>query len=88
MHSEQRKSFQIIVAALSVSLSLFCWAVVRPHVPKTENLAQLGFALLLLVAIPGFMSIFKVILPIVILKIWPQLDKPKQTQPNKIGESL
>lgn len=85
---EQRKSFQIAVFTFSICLSILCWLIVRPYVPKTDTLAQCAFALLLLAAIMGFISTFKLIFALLLTKMWPQLDAPVDKHISKADQSI
>lgn len=66
---EQRKSFQITIVILSTALSMICWLILRPYIPKSDSLSQIAFNLILLAAIPGFMFTFKLLLPLIVSKI-------------------
>ncbi len=71
---EQRKSFQITIVILSTALSMICWLILRPYIPKSDSLIQIAFTIILLAAIPGFMFTFKLLLPLIVSKIWPSLE--------------
>lgn len=80
---EQRKSLQISIVILSTSLSMICWLILRPHIPKSDSLSQIAFTLTLLAAIPGFMFTFKLLLPLIINKVWPSLGATGNTPKSK-----
>ena len=72
---EHRRWFNMLVSILGVSIALICLIVVRMQIPKSEQHVQLALALLFIGAVSGFIALFRLFLPLILLKIWPKLEE-------------
>ena len=74
MPLELRKSFQLIIGALSLALCVACWLAVRNVFSTCEANAQVALGLLLVVSPAGFYRLFMAIVPLVLVKAFPSLE--------------
>ena len=72
---EHRRWFNMLVSILGVSIALVCFIVVRMQIAKSEQYVQLALALLFIGAVSGFIALFRLFLPLILLKIWPKLEE-------------
>ena len=72
---EHRRWFNMLVSILGVSIALVCLIVVRMQIANSEQHVQLALALLFIGAVSGFIALFRLFLPLILLKIWPKLEE-------------
>jgi hypothetical protein len=75
MPIELRKWFQLSTASLSILFSALCWLAIRAYIPASDLGAQIAASALMVAAIPGFFSLLRLSLPLLLLKLWPGLEK-------------
>lgn len=71
MPLELRKSFQITIGVISMALSAICWLLVRPYLQDADRAAQIAFATLTFVTIPGFLMVLRLTIPMILVKLFP-----------------
>jgi uncharacterized membrane protein YhdT len=75
MPIELRKWFQLFIVLLSILFTGFCWLAIRAYIPAADLGAQIGASVLMMAAMPGFFSLLRLSLPLLLLKLWPGLEK-------------
>jgi hypothetical protein len=75
MAIELRKWFQLFVVLLSILFTGLCWLAIRTYIPAADLGAQIGASALMIAAIPGFFSLLRLFLPLLLLKLWPGLER-------------
>jgi uncharacterized membrane protein YhdT len=75
MPIELRKWFQLFVVLLSILFTGLCWLAIRAYIPAADLGAQIAASALMIAAIPGFFSLLRLFLPLLLLKLWPGLEK-------------
>lgn len=71
MPLELRKGFQIAIALISLVLAATCWLLIRPYLKDADNAAQAAFATLSIVTVPGFTTVLRLFLPLILVKLFP-----------------
>jgi hypothetical protein len=77
MSIELRKWFQLTIAAISILLSAVCWFSIRSYIPALDVGAQIAVSALLtllIAAIPGFFQLFRIFVPLLVVKLWPEMQ--------------
>lgn len=72
---ENKKWFNISVTMLSTGIALVCMLMIRSYIPKTDQYAYLALAILFIGAVSGFSGLFRLVLPLILVKLWPKLDE-------------
>lgn len=75
MPIELRKWFQIFIGVLSLLLSILCLLAIRSALPESATLALAALCALFIGAISGFYNLFRVFLPLIMLRLWPGIEK-------------
>ena len=74
---EFRRWFQLVVVLLSFAIAFPCFWVLRSAVPQAEDGLQICLLVLFVGAFAGFDRLLTLFLPIVIFKLWPQIESPR-----------
>ena len=74
MPIELRRWFQAFIGALSLLITGSCLLLVRSALPAGADAASIGVSILFIAAIPGWIQIFRMFLPLLLVKLWPSLD--------------
>ena len=74
---EFRRWFQLVAVLLSLAIALPCFWVLRSALPQAEDGLQIFLLVLFVGAFAGFDRLLTLFLPIVILKLWPQIESPR-----------
>ncbi|MFZ6747760.1 hypothetical protein [Undibacterium sp. Ren11W] len=77
MPIELRKWFQLTVGAISILVSIVCWLSIRSYIPASDVGAQIAASVLQIAAIPGFFQLFRIFLPLLLVKLWPGMEGRK-----------
>lgn len=72
---ETKRWFNISVAILGTSIALICMLMVRSYIPKTDQHTHLALAILFIGAVSGFVGLFRLILPLILVKAFPKLEE-------------
>lgn len=71
---ELRKSFQIAIAILSILFTLISWYTIHSALPISASTANVVLSLLLGIFFLGFYNMLRLLLPILVVYIWPKLE--------------
>ena len=74
---ELRRWFNALVGLLGIATSVICFFVVRSALPETALSANVALTLLFLGAMGGFTTLLKLLLPLLIVKLWPSIEAPQ-----------
>ena len=72
---ENKRWFNISVAILGTSIALVCMLMIRSYIPKSDQHTHLALAILFIGAVSGFVGLFRLILPLILVKLFPKLDE-------------
>ena len=76
MPLEFRRSFKVVVGVLSFATSVVCFFLLRSALPASETGLQVALYVLFIGAIAGLDRLLTRFLPLLLLKLWPQLESP------------
>lgn len=74
MPIELRKWFQVAIGILSLLLSILCLLAIRTSLPVSASVAQVALSVLFIASISGFYNLFRLFLPLILLKLWPGIE--------------
>jgi hypothetical protein len=77
MPLEFRTSFKVVVGAVGFATAVVCFFLLRSAVPTSETGLQVALYLLFIGAIAGFDRLLTRFLPLLLLRLWPQLESTK-----------
>lgn len=73
---ELRKWFNVLVALLGIATAVICLLVVRSSLPAAALSAHIALTLLFVGAMGGFVTVLRLFLPFLVVKIWPSIEEP------------
>jgi hypothetical protein len=76
MPVERRKWFIAFVGLLGLGAAAACVYFVHAALPGDSAGARVALAFLLMGAASGFVTLLNVLLPLVLVRLWPALDGP------------
>ena len=74
---ELRKWFNVLIGLFSIATSVICVFVVRSALPETALSANVALTLMFLGAMGGFVTVLRLFLPLLIVKLWPSIEAPQ-----------
>lgn len=72
---ERRKWFQLVICVAALLCTFGSALAVRLALPAQAAFAQFALVLLCIGAVGGFITLFEKFLPLLLLKLWPALEK-------------
>jgi hypothetical protein len=75
MSLELRKSFIPAVGLASIVIVTLCYRIVRDTIDAASMPVQLAFSVLLIAAYAGMFQLLRLLLPLVLAKFLPTLDR-------------
>ncbi|MBR7778430.1 hypothetical protein [Undibacterium rugosum] len=75
MPLELRRSFQITTGVLGLGLSMLCYWLIRDSVAPMQGGAAMALSILFIAAVPGFQRLLVLFLPLLLVKLFPSLDR-------------
>lgn len=73
---ELRKWFNVLIGLFGIATSVICFFVVRSALPEAALSANVALSLLFLGAMGGFVTLLRLLLPLLIVKLWPTIEVP------------
>ncbi|MBC3933041.1 hypothetical protein [Undibacterium curvum] len=75
MPIELRRSFQITTGVLGLALSMLCYWLIRDGAAPMQGGAALSLSIMFIAAVPGFQRLLVLFLPLLLVKLFPRLDR-------------
>jgi hypothetical protein len=77
---ERRKWFILLIGFIGLAGAGVCLLVVRSALPSEAQGAHIALTLLFIGAMSGFVTILNLLLPLLLVKLWPGLEAPHPRQ--------
>ena len=71
---ERRKWFVVLIGSIGIAGASACLLVVRSALPSGAPGAHAALTLLFMGAMSGFVTLLNFLLPLLLLKLWPELE--------------
>lgn len=71
---ECRRWFSFLVGFIALAVAVTCLQVVRSVLPTQADGAHWALTLLFVGAVNGFVHVLKLLLPLLLIKLWPELE--------------
>ena len=77
---ERRKWFVLLIGVVGIGAACVCLLVVRSSLPSEAGNAHIALTLLFVGAMSGFVTVLNLLLPLLLVKVWPGLEASRPQQ--------